>query len=170
MAERKDNPTQYPGPEMFWRQSPELMDMQGDLARLWQELENLSRISDHELLLRTPGAIIGINQVNSQYKLYRLLELGHCPVEDPKYPNINILPREVDPRDVKTEPSIMVYLEKWPSGYRINGGPITTDYSNSIFVPKDKGEFLDVPRAVYRESVRQLTLKMMAKADRKAKG
>jgi hypothetical protein len=159
----------YPGSEMFWRQAPELIDMQSDLSQLWQRVEDLPRLSEQDVLQQTPGARIGIKRgnPNSENESYRFLELGRQPVEDPKYPNIIISPRAVDPRDEKARPSIMVYLDKWPSGYKIDGNPVTTDFDNVIFVPKREGEFIYLPQEAYGEAVRQLTLKMMAGEARK---
>ena len=76
---------EYPGPEMFWRDSPELIEMQNELRALWKRLERVQGFPEEELLKRKEGDVVGIKTTTSQYQKYTLLELARTPTEQQQY-------------------------------------------------------------------------------------
>lgn len=148
----------YPGPEGFWRQSPELMGLQKELEQLWDRLEQLPQLPEPELTSMETGEIIAIKSQNRQYTDYRILELGSTPRMENRYPRkpYHILPRVAKGEE---EPQIEVDIEKWPSGYRINGEPVVEGFDWNIFVHQGEATFKRVPASLQRAIVYQAELK-----------
>ena len=150
----------YPGPEQFWRQSPELIKMQGELGKLWDTLEKIPSFPQREVLSKKPGEIIAIKERTDLYTGYTIFELRSKPTVGEQYYS---KPYCLQPRVSKKgeDPQIMVSLEKWPSGYRINGEPVTEGPDWSSIIHRGKAEFKDIPQVVRSEGVRLVALKLM---------
>lgn len=154
----------YPGPEGFWRQSPELIGLQDDLKQLWLGLEASPPFPEGDITSKKPGDLIAIRSRNPQYESYKIFELGSIPRTE-RYPRelYHIMPRV---SKEEGDPQIMIYLEKWPSGYRINGEPVREGFDWGMFVHKGEAEFKDTPEQLRNEGIRLVALKLMRKSER----
>ena len=155
--EQKGN---YPGPEGFWEQSPQLIEMQGDLSGFWAQLEAVSKFPSGELSQRKPGEIIAIRRVFSEYECYKIFPLGNVPQITERYPKKPYVIIPETHRD-SSQAQIMLYIQKWPSGYNISGGPLVEDFDWVHFSQLGEEDYALVPENIRNEGVRLLALKMM---------
>lgn len=149
----------YPGSEGFWRTSPELVEMQSDLEKLWNNLENLPALEDSQILGLKGSDLIAVKR-HGNPSTYKVFELGHTPNEVERYPKKPFLVRPEEGRDEQDSP-LMVYLSKWPSGFEIKATPVTDGYDNNIFVQKREDEVKKVSLDISNEATRQAALKTM---------
>lgn len=150
---------QYLGPEGFWRTSPELIEMQGDLEKLWDNLENLPTLGEDQILALKRHDLVTVKR-SGEPSTYKVFEVGYTPTEVEQYPKKPFLVRPEEGRDEQDAP-LMVYLSKWPSGYEISASPVTKEYDNNIFVQKREDEVKRVTLDLRGEAIRQAALKMM---------
>lgn len=160
----KEDQIKYPGAEGFWRQSPELIPLQEDLGKLWQSLEETPSFPEAEITSRGEGDVIAVRTRNSQYESYHVYELGSTPRIEDRYPKkpYALMPRIADDQ---SEAQIKLYLEKWTSGYRVNGEPVVRGFDWVDFVHQGEAEFKLIPEHLRNEGVRLVALKMMARAE-----
>lgn len=149
----------YPGSEGFWRTSPELVEMQGDLEKLWNNLESLPALEDSQILGLERNDLIAVKRYG-QPSIYKVFELGHTPNEIERYPKKPFLVRPKEGHNEQNAP-LMVYLSKWPSGFEITATSVTDRYDNNIFVQKRKDEVKRISSDLSNEAIRQAALKMM---------
>ncbi len=156
----------YPEPERFWRQSPKLIELQGDLGTVWNDLEATPSFPEEELLSKGAGDLIAIHTKNPQYESYEIFELDSTPSINSHYPK---KPYQIMPRvsDQPGEVQIKIYLQKWPSGYRINGAPVTRGYDRVKFVHQGEATFKQVPDQLRSEATRLVALNLTDGIERK---
>lgn len=145
--------------EGFWKISPELVEMQGDLEKLWSNLESLPALEDDQILDLKRNDLIAVKR-HGNPSTYKVFELGHTPNEVERYQKKPFLVRPEEGRNEQDAP-LMVYLSKWPSGFEIKATPVTDGYDNNIFVQKREDEVKRVSLDISNEATRQAALKMM---------
>lgn len=165
MAEESKERRKYPGPERFWRQSPELMGMQNELRELWDRLEEIPSFPEEKILLKSPGKIIAIKKQTDLYTDYKIFKLDSPPTISERDAAKPYHLRPWVPREGE-DPQIMIDFQKWPSGYRIDGEPVTEVGGWDMFVHRGKAEFKDMPEWVRGEGIRLVALRLIKKDER----
>lgn len=149
----------YPGPEGFWRTSPELIGMQEDLEKLWNNLEGLSALEDGQILDLRENDLIAVKRYGTP-STYKIFELGYTPNEVERFPRKPFLVRPEEGHNEQDAP-LMVHLSQWPSGFDITATHVTNDYDNNIFVQRREDEIKRISTNLSIEATRQSALKMM---------